>query len=105
MLLRQSTLHKFVRFPRACAAKTVFIDVGRKAQLSISDIEWPTIVEEIDIYVLQNIVELSCDTISTRETSTHAMVCHSSNLEFFCASSGKYLVFVSFLKRRSTRIA
>ncbi|KAG6397962.1 hypothetical protein SASPL_139412 [Salvia splendens] len=63
-----STLHKFVRFPRVCASKRVSIDVGRKAQLSINDIDWPTIVEETDLYVLQNMVELTGDTVSARES-------------------------------------
>ncbi|XP_057771067.1 midasin isoform X2 [Salvia miltiorrhiza] len=67
-----STIHKFVRFPRVCTSERDFIDLGRKAQLFISDIEWPTIVEEKDIYILQNIVELTGDTVSTGETSSHA---------------------------------
>lgn len=76
VLHQQSTLHKFVRFPRVCASKRVSTNVGRKAQLSINDIEWPTIFEETDLYVLQNMVEFG-DTVSTRETSSHAMVGHS----------------------------
>lgn len=81
MILGQSTIYKFVRFPRACASKRVAVDVGRKALLSRSDIEWPTIIEEIDMHVLQNIAELTDDTVSTRDTSSHATVRQSSYLK------------------------
>ncbi|KAH6793247.1 hypothetical protein C2S52_003724 [Perilla frutescens var. hirtella] len=67
-----STIYKFVRFPRVCASKRVCVNVEREALLSRSDIELPTIIEEIDMYVLENIVGLTDDTVSTGDTSSHA---------------------------------
>ncbi|KAL1551716.1 midasin-like isoform X1 [Salvia divinorum] len=92
-----STIHKFLRFPRVCASKRASIDVGRKAQLSISDIEWPTVVEEPEIYVLQNIVELTGDTDSTRDPSSHST--QASTLPF------KISVYHNLLARLKDSVA
>lgn len=67
-----------MRFPRVCASKSVSVNVGRKPKLSTSDIELPMSIEEIDMNILQNIVGFTEDTVSTKNTASHAMVCDSS---------------------------
>ncbi|KAL8480046.1 hypothetical protein ACS0TY_026830 [Phlomoides rotata] len=68
-----STICKFVRFPRAFTSKTVSINVGKELKLYSCHIDMPTSIDEIDVNVLQNIAELTENTVSTRETASHAV--------------------------------
>lgn len=63
MHLWQSTIYKFVRFPRVCASERVSVNV-ESTLLSRCDIRLPTIIEEIDVDLLENIVVSTDDTVS-----------------------------------------
>lgn len=81
-----------MRFPRVCASERVSVNVERKALLSRCDIGLPTIIEEIDVDLLENIVGFTDDTVSTVRYYTYLKRIWCT----FSASYEKYLYLLVF---------